>query len=62
MGNLDLGTLIVAGIAGLGLIQLSLWVVLMIRHWGDEVLYQLPVESASIQPHSKAGLTLPEQR
>ena len=66
MGHLDLGTVIVAGILGIGLIQLCLWVVLIIRHWGDEVLNLLPVESASVEPHTKAGLdgglSLLEQR
>lgn len=34
MEHLDLGTLIVAGLCGIGLIQLVMWIVVMIRHPG----------------------------
>jgi len=55
MGNLDLGTLIVAGIAGIGLIQLGMWIVVMIRHRGDDVLRLVLVESPSTQAEIEAG-------
>lgn len=34
MEHLDLGTLIVMGLCGIGLIQLVMWIVVMIRHPG----------------------------
>lgn len=32
MENMDLGTLIVSGLCGIGLIQLIMWIVVMIRY------------------------------
>jgi hypothetical protein len=55
MGNLDLGTLIVAGIAGIGLIQLSMWVVVMIRHPGVDDFRLDLVEAASAQSGRDTG-------
>lgn len=34
MENIDLGTLIMAGLCGVGLIQAIMWIVVMIRHPG----------------------------
>lgn len=34
MEHMDLGTWIVAGLCGIGLIQLIMWIVVMIRHPG----------------------------
>jgi hypothetical protein len=53
MGNLDLETLVVAGIAGTGLIELGMWVVVMIRYGGDDVLRLVPGESSSIQSRDR---------
>lgn len=58
MGNLDLGALIVAGIAGIGLIQLSMWVVVMIRHPGVDDFGLDLVESASAQSSRDAGTSV----
>lgn len=38
MENMDLGTLIVAGLCGIGLIQFIMWIVVMIRHPGCDDL------------------------
>lgn len=55
MGNLDLGTLIVVGIAGIGLIQLSMWVVAMIRHPGVDDFRLDLAEAASAQSSRNPG-------
>lgn len=34
MEHMDLGTLIVAGLCGIGLIQLIMWIIVMIRYPG----------------------------
>lgn len=39
MGNMDLGTLIVAGICGIGLIEFLAWIVVMIQHQGIDDLW-----------------------
>ena len=50
MEHMDLGTLIVAGLCGIGLIQLVMWIVLMIRYPGlDDFRFDLS------EPHSDAG-------
>ena len=47
MENMDLGVLIVAGLCGIGLIQLIMWIVVMIQHPGfDELRLDLS------EPHS----------
>jgi hypothetical protein len=38
MNNMDLGALIVAGLCGVGLMQLIMWIVVMIRHPGFDDL------------------------
>lgn len=44
MEHMDLGTLIVAGLCGIGLIQLIMWIVVMIRHPGcDKPAIYMPV-------------------
>jgi hypothetical protein len=50
MENMDLGVLIVAGLCGIGLIQLIMWIVVMIRYPGfDELRLDLS------EPHSTSG-------
>jgi len=46
MENMDLGVLIVAGLCGLGLIQLIMWIVVIIRHPGFDDLRLDPREAA----------------
>ena len=52
---MDLGTLIVAGICGIGLIELIMWVVLMIRHPGLDDLRLDLVKVASSQSMDHVG-------
>jgi hypothetical protein len=56
MENMDLGTLIVAGICGIGLIQLVMWIVVMIRHPGFDDL-RLDLVKAAPSPSSEVGGT-----
>lgn len=56
MENMDLGTLIVAGICGIGLIQLVMWIVVMIRHPGFNDL-RLDLVKAAPSPSSEIGGT-----
>lgn len=50
MENVDLGTLIVAGLCGFGLIQLIMWIVVMIRDPGlDDLRLDLVKGSSSRQ-------------
>ena len=50
MGNMDLGTLIVTGLCGIGLIQFIMWIVLMIRHPGlDDLRLDLVKGSSARQ-------------
>lgn len=54
MENMDLGTLIVAGLCGIGLIQFTMWIVVIIRHPGlDDVRLEL------VKPPSSSESTLP---
>jgi hypothetical protein len=50
MGNIDLGMLILAGVCGIGLIQLIMWLILMIRHPGVDDFRLDLVEASSSQP------------
>ena len=52
---MDLGTLIVAGLCGIGLIQLTMWIVLMIRHPGIDDLRLEPVKAASPPSSGNTG-------
>jgi hypothetical protein len=49
MEHMDLGALIVAGLCGIGLIQLVMWIVLMIQHPGCDDLRLDLVKAASRQ-------------
>lgn len=49
MESLDLGTLIVAGICGIGAIQLIMWIVVVIRHHGYDDL-RLDLTKAESSP------------
>jgi hypothetical protein len=49
MEHMDLGTLIVAGLCGIGLIQLVMWIVVMIQHPGCDDLRLDLVKAASRQ-------------
>jgi hypothetical protein len=46
----DLGTLIVAGLCAIGLIQLIMWIVVMIRHPGLDGLRLDLVKASSARP------------
>ncbi|MDC8448328.1 MAG: hypothetical protein LV473_08210 [Nitrospira sp.] len=46
MENIDCGTLIVAVLCGIGLIQLIAWIVVMVRHPGLDNLRLDPSEAA----------------
>ncbi len=51
MENIDLGTLIVSGLCGIGLIQFIMWIVVMIRHPGlDDLRLDLSA-STPTQPN-----------
>ena len=51
METMDLGTLIIAGICGIGLIQLVMWLAMMIRHPGFGDLQLDMREAATTQPN-----------
>lgn len=51
MENLDLGALIIAGICGIVLIQLVMWLVVMIRHSGIGDLRLDLSEATTTQPN-----------
>ncbi|QPD02875.1 MAG: hypothetical protein Nkreftii_000649 [Candidatus Nitrospira kreftii] len=51
MENFDLVTLIIAEICGIGLIQLVMWLVVMIRHPGIGNLRLNLSEAATTQPN-----------
>lgn len=55
MESMDLGTLIVAGICGIGLIQLTMWIVLMIRHPGIDDMRLDLVEAPPTQTSGDPG-------
>ena len=57
MENIDLGTLIIAGICGIGLIQLIMWIVVMIRHPGFDDLQFDMSDAATTQPNSGDSAT-----
>lgn len=62
MGNLDLGTLIVSELCGIGLIQFIMWIVVMIRHPGlDDVRLDLSAPTPT-QPNSGDSTTMMRQR
>ncbi len=50
MKNMDLGTLIVAGLCVIGLIQFIMWIVVMIRHPGLDDLRLDLVKATPNQP------------
>ena len=60
MGNMGLGTLIVAGLCGIGLIQLVMWIDVMVRHPGCEDLRLDLVKTTS--PQSGVMNTSPQER
>lgn len=49
MENMDLGSLIVGAICGIGMIQLIMWIVVVIKHHGYDYL-QLDLVQAATQP------------
>jgi hypothetical protein len=49
MENIDLGTLIVGGICSIGMIQLIMWIVVVIKHHGYDYL-QPDLVQAATQP------------
>lgn len=57
MENIDLGTLIIAGICGIGLIQLIMWSVVMIRHPGFGDVRLDMREAATTQPNRDDSAT-----
>lgn len=52
MENMDLGALIVAGLCGVGLIQLLMWIAVMFRHPG---LSYLRLDRVRPTPPSSSG-------
>ena len=54
MESIDLGTLIVAGLCGIGLIQLIMWIVVMIRYPGLDDL-RLDLVKATPNKPSRGG-------
>ncbi|NGZ10068.1 MAG: hypothetical protein CV088_11885 [Nitrospira sp. LK70] len=50
MEHLDLGTMIVAGLCGIGLIELLMWIIVMIRHPGCDDLRLVLVKASSARP------------
>jgi len=52
--SLDVATLIVMAVSGLGLILLILWLVVIIKHPGFDDLRPYPLEAAATKP-SVAG-------
>jgi hypothetical protein len=55
MENIDLATLIVAGLCGIGIIEVILWVIAMIKHRGDDVLELNLLQTASIRASIAEG-------
>jgi hypothetical protein len=58
MENMDLGRLITAGLCGIGLIQLIMWVVLIIRHPG---LDELRLDLVEVTPTKSSDAKVPPQ-
>lgn len=54
MEGIDLGTLIVGAVIGVGVIELIIWILVVIRHPGYDYLRADLVQAASTQP-SVAG-------
>lgn len=55
MGNMDIGTLIIAGLCGIGLIQFIMWIVVMMRHPGcDDLRLDLVKAASSRSSETKA--------
>jgi len=54
MEAIDLATLIVGGVIGVGVIELIIWLVVILRHPGFDDFRPGPVPAASTQP-SVAG-------
>lgn len=58
MENMDLGTLIMAGLYGIGLIQLIMWIIVMIRHPGfDELRLDLRETAHARLPEDESAAT-----
>jgi hypothetical protein len=57
MGNMDLGMLIVAGLCGIGLIQLIMWIVVIIRHPGCDDLRLDQSRDTPTQPNRSERAT-----
>lgn len=58
MENMDLGTLIAAGLCAIGLIQLIMWIVVMIRHPGfDELRLDLREAAHTRSPEGESATT-----
>jgi hypothetical protein len=55
---MDLGTLIVAGICGIGLIQLVIWIILVIRHPGFDDFPLDLVTAGSIESGRDSGISM----
>jgi hypothetical protein len=50
MESIDLGTLIVGAICGIGIIELIMWILVVIKHPGYDYLLPDLVQTASTQP------------
>ncbi len=50
MGNIDLTTLIVGTVCGVGVIEFIMWIIVVIRHPGYDYLRPDPVPVASTLP------------
>jgi len=50
MESIDLGTLIVGAVIGVGVIALIIWILVLIRHPGYDYLRPDLVQAASTQP------------
>lgn len=58
MEHMDLGTLIVAGLCSLGLIQLIMWIVVMIRHPGfDDLQFDLSKDARARSRKGESSTT-----
>jgi len=55
MGNIDLGSLMVGAVCGVGMIELIMWIVVVIRHPGYDYLRPDLVPAASTQPSLPAS-------
>ncbi len=59
MENMELGTLIVAGLCGVGLIQLIMWIVVMIQLPGFDDLRLDLSDATPTQPNEGEGAARP---